>query len=474
MRDKPKLIFVNPPYEEYAAGKGRRGQIRVYPSLGVSYLISSLETDPDVDCDIKLIDCGADDLGVEGLMERLAAEQPAVVLITVGTFTLRAAKQITDACRKALPSARIVLGGIHFNHSPGEFKHFDAGYALRGDCEFTIRALIKCMLNNDAEGIRNIEGIVYKADGELVVGKPAGIRDLNSIPFPDRTRLDPQKYIYPLFDKKFTTIIGSRGCPYKCVYCGLPNNLSYRKRSVENIVEELKTIVARGYEYVSFSDDLFSLERNRVLDLCAQIHANGLRFEWGCATRADCVDYELLCTMRAAGCRDVRFGIETGVEKLRKKIIGKNITNDQCVASVRDAKRAGLVVVGFFIFGHPSETLEDMRETSRFANSLELDYIGISIGIPIPNSGLCKVALAEGILDERIWEHVLMGQKEIPRYHPPGVSLDAMSQLLSQSMRSFYLRPSYAMRQVRSIRSVQDLVFRIKTGWRLLSSYARR
>jgi len=317
MSDKPKLIFVNPPYEEYGAGKGRRGQIRVYPSLGIAYLISSLETDPDIDCDIKLIDCCADDLDVEGLLARLVAEQPAMVLITVGTFTIRVTKQITDACRKALPAARIVLGGIHFNHSPREFKHFDADYALRGDCEFTIRTLIKCMLKNDEDGIRNIEGIIYKDGGDVVFKKPAGIKDLDSIPFPDRTRLDPGKYIYPLFDKKFTTIIGSRGCPYKCVYCGLPNNLSYRRRSVENIIEELKTIVARGYEYVSFSDDLFSLDRKRVLELCAQIQANKLCFEWGCATRADCVDYELLSTMKAAGCRDVRFGIETGVEKLR-------------------------------------------------------------------------------------------------------------------------------------------------------------
>jgi len=159
---------------------------------------------------------------------------------------------------------------------------------------------------------------------------------------------------------------------------------------------------------------------------------------------------------------------------LRKEIIHKNISNEQYATSVRDAKRAGLVVVGFFIFGHPSETLEDMRQTSQFANSLELDYIGISIGIPIPDSGLFKVALAEGILDENIWEDVLFGRKEIPRYHPPGVSLDAMSQLLSESMRSFYLRPSYALRQLKSVRSVQDFVFRFKTGWSLLSNYARR
>lgn len=470
--EKPKILFVVPPFSEHGHDRGKihvvRGkrELRVYPTLGVCYLISGLESNKKLDYDVELIDAPAENLTLDSLIRKIIMAKPTIIALTVTTFTLYISHQIVVACKKTIPSAKIILGGIHITHSPNDFRYFDADYALRGDCEFTIKQLVEAILQK--KDVRGIRGIIYKENGNVIVTEPAVIDDLDSINFPDRTRLDPQKYIFPLFNKKFTTIIGSRGCPYKCIYCGLPYNRKYKTRSVANIIQEMKIIQSHGYEYVSFSDDIFTLDRKRGVELCNQIKNNFNALKWGCATRADCVDYDLFKIMKDAGCLDVRFGVESGNEHIRKEIIHKDISNEQYIKAINAAKKSGLITIGFFLFGYPTETFENMKETIIFAKKLNLDYAYFGITVPIPNSEIYVRALKEKKIDKNIWRDVIYRKKEIPFYCPDGVSLEDMRGLMTKANRSFYLRPMYLFMKLKSIESIEELFFKIKMGLNFL------
>jgi len=462
---KDKVLFIVPFSSEHAHFTGKENidnvkqEIRVYPYLGVCYLISGLENQ---DYDVELIDAPAENLNMDGLIKKVKEIDPKIVGLTITTFQLNAAYRIVNAVKQAVPSAKIILGGVHINHSPEDFKYFNADYGLRGDCEFTIKELVEDILKK--KSAKKIKGIVYKEKNKLVITEPSIINDIDSIKHPDRTKLNKKKYIYPLFNRSFTTIISSRGCPYKCVYCGLPYNRQYKKRNIKDIIEELKTIESLGYGYVSFSDDIFTLDRQRVIEICKEIKKNNFKFKWGCSTRIDRVDYELLKIMKDSGCIDIRFGIESGNERVRKEIIHKEISDEQCIKAINASKKAGLVVTGFFLFGHPNETFKEMLDTAEFPKKLNLDFISIGIVIPIPNSETFFYALKEKKLDKTIWRDVILGKKELPFYNPRDISVEKMKKLLAKSIRSFYLRPKYILNQMISVKNMSDLSIRVRMG----------
>ena len=470
---KPKILFVVPTFSEHDQFVGivnlekKKREVRAYPYLGVLYLIAGLKHKQRIDYDVDLIDAPAENLTVLELAEKIKRKNPTIMLLTCNTFTLRATKLTLDACRKEVPEAKIILGGIHINHSSKDIEHFDVDYGLKGDCEFTIKPLVEAIL--EGTSVKEIPGAIYKENGKFCYHPETPIiKDLDSIPFPDRTTIKPEHYVFPLFDKKFTTMISTRGCPFACAFCGLPYNKKYYKRSPENVVEEMKQLESLGYEFISFCDDVFTIDRRRIVKFCEVINNNNLKVKWGCSTRADVVDYELLKLMKDSGCIDVRFGVESGSEKVRFGHLDKKITNKQYYDALNWCKEVGLFVTGFFLFGHYGEKYEDMEETVRFAKSLNFDAVSFGIVVLIPRTEIYKKALEQGKVKEDIWKEVLEGKKELPFYCPEGVSLEAMRKLRAKANWDYYIRTKYIVSQFMKVRNVYDFVHRAKTGVNLL------
>ena len=171
--------------------------------------------------------------------------------------------------------------------------------------------------------------------------------------------------------------------------------------------------------------------------------------------------------MKKAGCVDLRFGIESGSERVRKNIINKKITDDQIIKAISIVKKNGLIASGFFLFGHPTETFEEMKQTIELAKRCKVDYAAFMIASPIPRSKLFDVALEEGKIPKDIWKQVILGKMDLPVYVPEGVTIEQMEKLQRKANRSFYLRPSYLINQIR-ITPIRDLFFKAKIGSRLL------
>ena len=186
--------------------------------------------------------------------------------------------------------------------------------------------------------------------------------------------------------------MASRGCPFACEFCSnVVFGDSYRERSPAGVVDEIEQALALGYDRIAFADDVFTLRGERVVALCDEIERRGLRFAWECLARVDGIDGATAARMRRAGCRTVFFGIESGSDEILR-LMRKGITAARAREAVWAAHDAGLEVGAFFILCYPGETDDTVLETLRFAASLPLDYLGLSMPYPLPGTRLRDAA----------------------------------------------------------------------------------
>ncbi|MFW9831178.1 MAG: B12-binding domain-containing radical SAM protein, partial [Candidatus Thorarchaeota archaeon] len=217
------------------------------------------------------------------------------------------------------------------------------------------------------------------------------IKSLDSVPFPARDIFPNTQYQwYWRTFHHFTSssMISTRGCPYLCDFCSNPVfGQSYRERSAENVVKEMTQIRDLGYDRVFFSDDCFTQNPRRVVDICNILLHEKMDLEWMCLSRADHLSKQLATLMHKAGCRHIFFGIESGNQRILT-IMGKRITPTQAHRAVETAQKAGIETGGFFILGYPGETNETLIETLQFSSRLPLDYLSYSFPYPIVGTGL--------------------------------------------------------------------------------------
>ena len=184
--------------------------------------------------------------------------------------------------------------------------------------------------------------------------------------------------------------MSTRGCPFSCEFCSnVMFGSSCRARSAENVVAEVEDALSFGYDRIHFADDVFTLDKARVVRICEEIERRKLHFEWECLGRVDSVDAVLLRRMKKAGCDRIFFGIESGNDDVLA-LMNKRITVEKAERAVRDAHTAGLHTGAFFILYYPGETDDTVRATLRFALSLPLDYLSFTMPYPIPGTGLFR------------------------------------------------------------------------------------
>ena len=217
---------------------------------------------------------------------------------------------------------------------------------------------------------------------------------------------------------------------------------------------------------MDFKDDCFSVKKDRIKKICRMLIDKHIRILWGCETRIDMVDEELFTLMARAGCHNIRFGMESAVDRVRK-IIGKNPQMDQLDKILRILRKLKIISVGFFLVGHPTETISEIKETLKFAVGSQFDIVEINLVTPVPGSKLFDIAVSEKVIQENIWEKVITGSS-VPTYVPKNLRFEDIEKLKRKAMLQFYLKPRTIIRFMRNIRSVSDLSIQFQTAWELL------
>lgn len=353
------------------------------PPLNLALLASVVERQGFT---VKCIDMEA---RPEGEYIHLLKEfEPHILGLSATTMGVLKAAEMASTAKRMIPEVKTIIGGYGVSCDPEyvmSIEHFD--YGVIGEGEATLSEL--CNNIGDGKGCEDIQGLVWKDDGRIIVNEARPpIKDLDSLPRANFDHFDVHGY------GKSLPVFTTRGCPYNCLYC-VVNKVGVRgsrARSAKAVVDEMEYYFDR-YRIKVFSvvDDNFSVDKARVHAICDMILKRGLdiQFLLGQGIRADNIDRELFVKMKQAGCPIVAMGVETTNPKTMKAL-RRGIKLEKIAQSIEDARAAGLIVKTFNLIGGPYETYEDVMNTIRFNEEMEVDIPGYGVYQPLPGSDLLE------------------------------------------------------------------------------------
>jgi len=326
----------------------------VIPPLGIMYLSSYLKTEGFEN--IRMVDLASS--------RKVPSLDEDIIGISSTTPCFPEALRVLKELRK-YSKAHFVIGGPHATVSPMECLNEGFNQVVIGEGE---RAILK---------------IVKGTMGSFL--KEPLIRNLDSIPFPDRASFPLDRYSTSLEGRKATTMITSRGCPFSCSFCCKVWGKRIRFRSYRNVLKEAALLREMGYEGIAFYDDEFFLNAKRDIKIAYGLKKLG--FIWKCITRADFLTRSSLKIMKECGCVGVSLGVESGSNLILKNI-RKGLTVEDNRRAIKLCKEANIKVKGFFIIGLPGESIGTLEATRNFVREVKLDEAQFSIYAPYPGSDI--------------------------------------------------------------------------------------
>jgi anaerobic magnesium-protoporphyrin IX monomethyl ester cyclase len=420
-----------------------------WPPLGILYCAGVLKAGG---IDVSLLDQPAKRFSLDQTVNWVKKEDPDILGFSVLLSTAKEAPKIAELIKAENPSIIVVFGNHHstFNAERILKKYPFVDIVIRGEGEQTSLEVAECM--ESRRDLDKVKGISFRKNGRISSNPDRLLtKDIDALPFPDRNLPDAQ-YVSAIFGakintKKFTTVISSRGCPFKCSFCGIRKftRRVWRPRSVENVMAEVEYLQSEGYEQFLFADDNFTLDSKRVSKLCQSIKKARIGIDWFCDSRVDQVSYDMFREMVDAGCRCLFFGIESGNQRILD-YYKKGITLEQSEMAVRKARKAGVdVIVGSFIVGAPDETRREVLNTLHFANKLDIDVPDVNILGAHVGTDIWNDLVAKGLLNEdEQWEDEVC----IPRDVPTPVPFEEVRSLIFEYFRAFYLNPKHLLSEL--------------------------
>lgn len=398
-----KVFLVCTPTD--VAEKMSVSQKKIY-NLGLGYLGAVLEQRGH---EVKLFDffCTPLRMVKEEFIKNFIEQKPDVVGFSIWTNNRVTSFKLIRILKKIRPDVKIITGGVHCSTLYEQIlNNYPVDAVCIGEGESTINQLVENISNKGK--LQDIKSIAFIKDGRVIKTADAPpIFDLDSLPFPKH-----ESFLTP--ESKIAYISTSRGCVGRCIFCSAAAYwCSWRQRSAKNIIEEIMYIKNRfpNIEHIFFTDDAFTLDNKRVMDLCQKLIENKFKITWNCATRVHPISLEMLKYMQKAGCTSISLGIESGSEKILKSI-KKNITKEQIIKAFELAKQAKLEVYAFMIVGLPSESDETINETIELLKKIDHAVPAASILELYPNTEIYEIAKQNGFIDDSYW----LTDKKIPLY----------------------------------------------------------
>jgi radical SAM superfamily enzyme YgiQ (UPF0313 family) len=297
-----------------------------------------------------------------------------------------------------------------------------------------------------------IRGLAWRRNSEIVVNwdRPF-IRNLDDLPIPAHHMLPFDKYRIPAVKGPYTFIVTSRGCTAGCKYCikHVSYQFSIRLRTPENIMQELRVLKNLGIKHVHMYADLFTVNRDQVVNLCKLMIQENLGLSWTCNSRVDYVDEEMLQLMGKSGCTYISWGIESANEQILKKA-AKGYRLEQAPRALKWAHAAGIKNWGYFIIGLPGETEETIQQTIKFAKELPLDIALFHVAAPYPGTPFFFEVLENNWFRPGTqWEQVDMDKSTVLDYQ--GLTAEQLEYWQKKAFREWAFRPKPMWTFIRSI-----------------------
>ncbi|MCX5785608.1 MAG: radical SAM protein [Elusimicrobia bacterium] len=465
-----RILLINPPHS-FSRYNPLAGAGMALPPLGLLYIAAYLRKELP-EAELKVIDCPALKLSAEDFEAEVKAFRPDLAGVTVYTGTFTSSANAAAAIKKIFPHCFVAAGGPHATARPAqclEKEGFDAVIAGEGERAFAELA-VRLAKGLGPDGIGGL--VLKKRSGSGETAARYAPLDLDTLPMPARDLVDLKLYRPAIFGyKRFpvTSMVTSRGCPFTCGFCSKSVfGDQYRAQSPERTLGEILWLIKDyGIREISFQDDTFTLDRERVMKLCALIKENGLNLTWSCMTRVDLVDGELLKKMREIGCVSIAFGID-GASDGACGLMGKGFKMSRAREAVLAARNTGIETRGYYVFGYPGETPVSMKAALKNIMEIDTDHVFFAFAHPFFDTRLYAEAKERDLLlagDDELCDSYDNTQ---PLIKVRGAESSDLLKFCRRAYLRYYLRPSRLFNIITSVRSAGDLAGRLKALGNLL------
>jgi anaerobic magnesium-protoporphyrin IX monomethyl ester cyclase len=399
----------------------------------------------------------------ERLRGKLREGEFDLVGFTAMTVEYESAARAARLVKLIAPSATIVFGGQHPTiQSEDVLSQGFCDFVVRGEGEAVFSEFITALSTGGP--LESVKGLAFKRNGGYFYSGDHGlIPDLDTLPYPAYHLLNLEEYIRlaPVSSpwqkhKRAMPLFTSRGCPWRCYYCHNLFGKSFRARSPENVLGELKLLYDRwGIREFLVLDDVFNLDLDRakrIFDLvmdsrlkCHFLFYNGLRVER--------FDEELVQKMAAAGTYHAALGIESASPRIQK-IIRKNVKLDQCAQTLSWLHKYHIRTVGFFMLGFPTETRPEIEQTIQYARDHEFDLALFSIATPYPGTELNRQVKELGLYNP---DAAVLGGEKYRMIRTDQLDSKTLKKLQRKAYLTFYTSRQRFLRMIPILLDVKSL-----------------
>jgi len=493
------VLLVNPPApdggiwirSQHRVGRRSRENM-IWPQVSLATMAACLHPDYTV----EVVDAIAARMSWPEFEDLLSRKRPKYYLTQVTAPTLT--NDMYGVFLAKSKGTKTIAFGTHVTpntiNTMSDYPALD--FVLRGEPELTLRELVDALDGKTGQN-EMMESLMQKTDptralvsaematkGDFSAIKGLGWRfageikltpdrpfmpDLNDLPLPMHHLLPLDSYRMPLIKGPYAFVVPSRGCPAGCKFCikHVSYNYSVRLRSAENIMAELWSLKKQGIDDVMMYADLFTVNRQQVLDLCNAMIEEKIDMRWMCNSRTDYVDEEMLQMMSRAGCHMISWGIESGSPEILKRT-RKGTNPSKAEQALRWAKAAGIKNFGYFIIGLPGETEETIKQTIAFSKQLPLNVAIFHIAAPYPGTPFLYEVVENGWFRPGVnWEQVDMDKSTVLDYGH--LSAEQLNYWQKRATREWALRPGPIWTILRGLNSWAGFKSAVSAGLQTLS-----
>lgn len=457
-----RVLLVHPPQQLKPA---QRALENIMPPLSLLYLASSLQK---AGHEVKVLDLYAEPLPPALALDEMLRYKPDLAGFATYPGSIDEVYRLVTGLKSAAPGVFIVLGGLYASYQPEiALSQCPADAAVLGEGEATLAELAAAV--GEGGELAKVPGLCYRKHGATFRSAPRAVHTgIDSLPWPAYELLNFDAYRLPptrsVTGGRVSSVLSARGCNFNCSFCS--HHYGYfchvRSRKPADVVKEMKHVSEKyGVREFRFEDCAFTAEPERAKKICALLEEDLPGIAWNCDVRADTASEELFAAMKAAGCRRVFLGVETGSQQLLGGLgANKDIRLDQVRNTVKLAKKHGLRMNCSFVLGLPGETRETALESLAFALELDPDYAMFSILMPVVGSRIFDQAVLEGKINPVTYR----GGHYLSTYANPaevvevcGLKAAELVELMRHFNKRFYARPGYALRRLAAVRSFAEL-----------------